>query len=462
MNTKTSRGQGIRCSSCGGTFPLQTLAAAVLCPYCGAQQSLAGTAIRRVQQYRHDVFAEMRAADADRQQASTWSQWTSGGSQIWMMIVPLTFLLPFCISVPTMLLAMGHVALPPAISNVLGNVGGLCTTFVVMAALGASSWMRSRQKRGASQRGPSVASKVACPHCGAPNRLVAGEHVHTCSYCGGALMPSKTVMVQSLDAVRAERRRAALERYRAERHGMMNAGASSRTTMRLAPLYYVVPFAPMSLFCLVGILGAAKETQAFWPLLAVAVMVVSLVAGALGLVALRWWRRRESWRRGLAQLATQFHGRASTQIADLVSWLDTYWAGPFDVRKLLGGPRFAVVALDAWGYSGVLALSPARMLLDTSNAYPTYAQVVLAGWVPSATEGHGSPPIGDAARATLGWLEAAGFSVSFEEAGVVASALPWVIERLRRQPDVVGQLAPVVAHVVRLAYELGVQPVTST
>ncbi len=190
----------------------------------------------------------------------------------------------------------------------------------------------------------------------------------------------------------------------------------------------------------------------------VVMVVVSLAAAAGAALGLRWWRRRQSGRRGLTQLATQFHGQVSTRIEDFVSWLDAHWAGPFDIRKLLGGPRFAVVSLDAWGYAGVLSVSPVR-IFGVSAEYPTYAEVVLAGWVPSTTDGHGPPPLDEAGRATLDWLKAAGFSVSFEEGGVVASALPWVVERLRRQPGVIVQLAQVIAHVVRLAHEVGVQPV---
>ncbi len=414
-------------------------------------------------QYRNDVFAEMRAADAERRQAAAWGQWSGAGpsyAKAWIAIVPIFVIVVLVVSLLSVLGSTGVVPL-----EIVGNLrylSGPCLPLLIFGAAGASAFFQLRRSQSAQTAGAiAPISKVACPHCGAPNHLIAGQHVHTCGHCGGALMPSKTVMVQSLDAMRAERRRATLERYRAERRGMLGVGSYTRASTRFVPFYDLVIFAPMACTFLAGAGAVLNEAPlyAMWPFVIALAVVSVIVAGAAVVLGLRFWQRKKDWREGLAQLAHQFHGRASDRVEDFVSWLDSFWAGPYDVRHLFGGSRFAVVSLDAWGYAAVLALDPKRGPYEGAGYYPTYVRVVLAGWVPNASDGRGPPPIVPAAHATIEWLRAWGFTVSFEEAGIVAAAAPWVVYRVAREPSTVVQLAPVIAHVVRLAHEVGVQPV---
>jgi len=143
VRAKTSRGRGIRCQSCGGTFPLATLAAAVSCRYCGARQELAGQTFAEARQYEADVFSEMQKADAERRQAAGWSQWSGRGGNAAKLVVGLIgamMVVPTCLSLPAYLLHMGHVQIPVHLEAVVSVLG--------------SSRTRSSSQRAASRRRP--------------------------------------------------------------------------------------------------------------------------------------------------------------------------------------------------------------------------------------------------------------------------------------------------------------------
>lgn len=462
-----SEGKGIRCARCGGTFPLATLAPGVLCPYCGAPQSMSGTAVVEAQQYRRDVFREMDAADRERDAAAAWGRW-SGATSVPVAALAFTlvmFVVPLLVSLPGWLMAYGHLDVPPRVMSALGSTGSLCA---VASMVGMTLAFVALQSRRASARAERAAleggREVACPHCGAPNRLVHGQHVSTCAHCRGALVPSRTVIRAGLDAARAERRRATLERYRAERRGMLGVASYSGTWQRIAPLFYVIPLAPMVIgVCLVP-LSAPGRHPSLGALLLVAVPLLLVTAAAAGggaFLFVRARQRKAAARRALEDLAGQFHGRAIDRVEDLVEWLDARWAGPYDVHFIGAGPGFGGALIDAFGYPAAVVVNPVESR-GAGHRTPTHVRVLVAAWVPSASDGGPPPALGPEAQRTVEWLRAAGFLVSCEEAGLLAMAQDHVVAHVRRHPEAAHQLAPVIGHLARLAHEVGAQPVDVT
>ena len=424
---------------------------------------MTATAVVDAKQYRQDVFAEMRGVDAERGQAAIWEQ-TGNHTRYYVGFMAVTMLVPTLLSLPSFVL---HLApLPPAWEGAASGLTSLCTTlFVVCAAVGLAFWRTRRAKSRPTRQvelGPG--SKLACPHCGAPNQLLPGQHVQTCGHCRGALMPGRTAMIAGLDAARAARRRATLDRYRAERAGMHATKRSVSAYAWLVPLVFGVALLPTLLgVCLVPASGAEEVTGLGVLIFAVGMFIVLALFGGVGGFAFVQWRKRVvAWKTAVTDIARQFHGRSSSDVGSLVTWLDQAWAGPYDLRFLGGGPRFELALLDAFGFPTAVALNPTQSSMNMYETTPTYARIMLAAWIPSRTDGGPPPTLGPAARETMAWLTAAGFLVSCEEAGILAMAQERVVRRLREEPGCAHLLAPVVGNLARLAHEIGAQPVQIT
>ncbi len=457
-----SSGKGIRCQHCGGTFPLATLAAGVCCPYCGTAQSMTSTAIDEARRYRSEFFSQMRAADAERDQAAMWSRWRdhARGSQLGLVLVLGVSVLPCLLAVPSWLLASSGVTLPPALSGVASAATSICPLVLVVTVMLAWGLRQTRASRPPSPTEPGRAHPLACPHCGAPNEVAPGQHVATCAHCHGALMPSRTAMLAGLDDARAAHRRALLARYRAEREGMLGVARTTGSYAKIAPLFYVVPLAPMLLgVCALPLAGGRFDPLDLVVVGAPLLLIAGVVLGAAAFVFVRWRERTATYERALADLAYQFNGRATRELADFVGWLNTLWAGPYDVRFVGAGPRFGAVLGDAWGFPAAIVLDPAPPLMQQTTTGPRHARILVAAWIPGRSEGGGPPPLDPSAQRTMAWMQASGFFVSCEEAGILAMARDEVVDRLRREPAAVHQLAPVLGHLVRLAVEIGAQPV---
>lgn len=461
MHKKTSQGIGIRCARCGGTFPLQTLATAVLCPYCGARQELTENA-SEAQRYRDAVFGAMRAADADRQQAASMAQW-SGVSARWSKIVYVVIvaqmLLSTCAAVPALVLHSSGEWSAEWLQAAMSTGMTVCTVLAFVAILAGVLWtQRARIASSLGRTAPPPAKKIACPHCGAPNYLSAGQAVHSCGHCRGALIPSKTAMIQALDAVRRERRRAAMELHRQSRT-MMLATQQGATMRHLFPLLMIGGSVAMPLVTLplMVVLEPDVELRTKAIVGGVGVALIAIVTSIIAALVARRRQRKRALREALSDLEMQFHGHVTSKLHGFIAWLNAYWAGTYELRRLAVSPMFGFVSLDAWGYAAGIAVSLTQPVVGRCA---TFVDILLAAWVPSVSEGRPEPPISAQAAATLAWLRASGFEVQRTEAGLLASATPAVVAQLWREPSGVHHLATITAHLVRLAHEIGAQPVT--
>ncbi|MFK7990786.1 MAG: hypothetical protein AB8I08_32500 [Sandaracinaceae bacterium] len=455
---------------------MRTLVSGVSCPFCGARQDLSSTAFIEAKQYRADVFQQMRQADAERRKVNAWGQWGTPSAPnvklLWGAIL-LSTVGPVCLSLPALLLqALSSSHSLHASGDALVGLGTTLGALVpvgllVLLGIYLHRDLRTKpQPRSAAGPRPPLAPareagpmKVACPHCGAPNTLRVGETARTCQHCRGALMPSKTLMFQGLDAARAMAREAKLERHRAERNGMLQVRAYQDATRTYLPLFYGVTFFAPALGVFVLPFSLLDDDAPLAAKAGIGMVVVGAVGLCCALVAafaLRWHRGQKAWRRTLADLATQFHGHASTHLSDMVDWLNATWAGAYDLARIAAGPRFGFVPLDAWGFRAALVLSPTAGFFSGGS----HARVVVAAWVPGFSDGAGAPAsLTPQATATLDWLRGEGFDVAREEGGLVATATPRVLQLLRRHPESAHQLAPVIGHLVRLAHEIGARPV---
>lgn len=456
----SSEGRAIRCGGCGAHFPLATLSPGASCPYCGTALDLGTAPAREARQYEDDFFAEMRRADQDRQAAVSWGRWADGGTQskAWLALLVVMLLGPVA---STALGALAHqLPMPDTLRDAIGGLASTCGVgLMLVAVVGYVAWMaRATRVRRAGPADAGPPSRVACPHCGAPNELAPGQALQTCAHCRGALVPSRTVIQRGLDAARAARRQASLTRYAAERRGMLGLHQWTRGYDKTMPVFLLLTVVPMFLGYGVLRVYATDHTPLEYACIGGPILLaIGLVAAGATWWLARWRRRRQAWRGAVSDLARQFGGWSSEDLEDFVGWLEATWAGPYDTRFIGGGPRWAAALASAWGYRVAVVLNP-----EVSGQYamsPSYARVLLAAWVPSASDGGPPPTPSPEAQRTIDWLKSAGFLVSCEEAGILAMAQQGVVDELKKHPASAHQLAPIVGHLARLAHEIGAQPV---
>jgi len=441
---------------CGGALSHSTDA---LCTFCGARDPARSDAVDRAHEYRDDHFAVMRKADAENKRADLWTR----APGLFDESGPLAAIIGAVSLVTSFIVVSGRfllsylVDLPPeelrryiaGLGLVIGFLGLPAAIFVYV------TWQEWRGRDHAPRTTAVRASRLSCPHCGAPNVAKAGQPSHTCSHCRGALVPSRVAIAAALETAQEDLRLARIERHRAERVGMLGMSHASRGNAAIGSILLGVASVPaIAVLSAVVYLGA---TGRFPPGIQVILWILMTlgVVGVGGAGAHFFWqrhRRRRAWQEALEDLAFQFGGVVSTRLDDLVTWLNRYWAGLYEPRYLASGRRSGAVLVEAFGYQAAVALK-----LDRNRA-DAYVRVLLAAWVPGPSEGGDAPQIDPRARATKRWLEAAGFRVRFEEAGILAVAQPAVLRLLRKSPGQLHQLAPVIGHLARLAGEVGATP----
>jgi hypothetical protein len=441
--------RGIPCPRCGGIFPVTDLAREVHCPYCAHRFALSREAIAELDRYQRAVHSALGHADSEHEKAAAWNASAEAMSNSWVGLAAFGVLLA--------LLVIGAFALQAALmAGVLSQdvIPVLSTVMVIgvfVITIGLSTWLTIRARRPA-QTASAGAARVACPSCGAPNQLDAGRKLETCRFCRAALVPSRTVMVQAMDAAHAARRAAEIQRYRAERKGMV--AAMSRSFAGATPYIVLGSFLPItggSALVMTGQLLAGDRPP---PLAAIAA-IGGLASLNVALIALVYtWRsnRKQRVEAALTALARQFGGTLLPGLPGVALWLDAYWAAPYDHKHVCSGPYHAAARLDAGGYAALIDVDPVSSM---PNYYPPRVHLILAAAVPE----HAPPAASAAVHASRAWLEQAGFTLEIQPSGLLARAQGTTLTRLRKNPESLHVLSTVLTTLVGLARGLGAEPV---
>jgi hypothetical protein len=440
----------LSCERCGASFRPPALTSPVTCPYCGKAQVLGAEALTQLAAYQRHVGDHHAAADEHAQHEANWQEWYGDGKGA--AAGTKTFFLFF---VGFALLSGGVGAglvraglVPAGALPAVDLMGGFALGTI--AFYGQYFYRLFHADRAKGARGGPVV--VACPSCGAPGELTPGASLDQCRHCRAALVPTREIMAQGLDAAARARRAAAIARYRTERDAIIQLyrrGGSS--------LVIYIAFVPMVVLLTAAGIGITWETVTGEArgrpegLLLVWLLIVG-AWGALSGTLLYRRHRRDRTRAALDHLAQQFSGRRLEGIRGTGDWLNHYWGGPYPLEHFYVGSGYGAAALRVGPYAILLDYCPER-----AEHIVRRAQLFVAAWVPGASEGGPAQPRPEA-RAWIDRLAHEGWDVELQEGGVVLRARESLLHHLRH-PTALHLVAPVVDSAVRLAEAAGCRPV---
>jgi hypothetical protein len=295
------------------------------------------------------------------------------------------------------------------------HVGWLVAPFAFLPMVGLFAWSMILAARARTATPPPARVGATCPSCGAPASFAAGRIAERCVHCGAALVTSAALMGQALDAARSELRRTAMDRLRLERRAMAGVYATSASTV--LPYFVMGPFLFMLLFAAVAFTVGVVTGSDDSPIGALLLLWALVFAGggAMYLVFALRRRRRLRWRAIAEAVVASLGGRVEDSATGWVAWLNTFWAGPYDVARLLVGPGFH--AATGWldGHPIAVDVDP----IPASSEYgKARAEVLLAAQLPG--DGVGEPnlavPLDLARRA-----QAVGFTLAASSGGLTAT-----------------------------------------
>jgi predicted lipid-binding transport protein (Tim44 family) len=419
------------CPHCGGIFPVDGLADELRCPYCMGTFALDSVARARLAGYQQQVQAALADAGEHLGHVRAWQQAADpsrvrklnilvlGGFAALLMVGALAAALLLLLDLEQMI-GWLTIVIP------LGFVA------IVLVVVVISS--RAPQKAQAS----AGSHTVACPSCGAPNRMRVGDALERCRFCRGALVASKEVVEAGIDAADAVRHAAMFDRHRLERQGTAQAMRHNATHHYLA----LIVFGSLALPLGIGTLAMTNEMLfgseplslaglfAMWGMLC-AVLTAGMVVWQLHRL------RKARYERVLDDLAVQIGGQRTASVFPVVEWLNHYWATEYDLAWLRAGAYHGA----AFGHVHGL---PCLIHLDLHSAdshHKPHAILVVASWLSASRDRLAT--MDPNARACIDWLERAGFGVRIDEGGVLASANDSTLKIIRREPTLAHMLITV-------------------
>jgi predicted RNA-binding Zn-ribbon protein involved in translation (DUF1610 family) len=451
---KTTAGLTITCRSCGSGIPVQALQPAVICPYCGVEQIVDVEMLRQLREYQDRVKARLDKADADKKQAEMMDWWYGKmryGSRKTILIPILLFMgLPVGLSLLFTLIVNTGV-LPRAAT---GFMPFIIIGAIVLSLVGYYAWFYSGRRKGT--KGVSLSeTRMVCPNCGARNVLAPGQVLERCAYCGAMLVPSAKVIQRSLEEVEQAARAAEMERYRKEREGI--AKAMSYSAGSSLPYFIMVPF-----ILLLGVPGIifsyqmAVGKEPYSPAIFLIWTIFGGLVAALVIIAETRRSMKRRWRESLDDFARAFRGQAAGGTRDIVGWLNTYWAGPYDLVNIVAGMYGNGVTMSCQGHPAMLFVDP----IAASDQHRAKVHLFLAAWVPGLSDGLGAgAPFTPESSSLMSELEASGFHVRVQQAGLMAEAADSIVKKIRKRPEETASLAPVFGRLVQLASAIQARPV---
>lgn len=431
------RAHTIHCPRCGGSISLEG-GHRPECPFCQARVTIPPWLANHQRGYRQAVADLSRQADEEQSRAAAWqaiSRATIGGT---FMVVPLLLLaLPAIAGVGGLALLARQGAIGPELARgMVAPVAAASGLLGVGLMLGYLLWGRERR------RGLALGERaVACPSCAGLNRIAGGQAAHTCQYCGAALVPSRTVAMNVLAEAQAQVHRQRLLRYRNERR------ARSRFTDWIGRSFSFT--GDTRLLLLGGLIALsvasaqARNTRQVQGVIAGWGGYLMASLAYLGVVLVRRARARRI-EAACTELARQFGGELLRGRAEVLGWLDRLWAGPVLDAELSTSRYHRAVAVRSEGYHLLLELQPASTWFGALSGHRRVLVRVAAVLAPAL-------PATPAIEGLRAWLRDAGFSVDAHEHGLVLRGSPELLARIRREPELLLGLAPVVAQAGALA-----------
>ena len=445
----------VRCRRCDGRIELAEVAPEVKCPFCGTAQAIDPALIDRLRRYQADVRSKYDQIRAEEKQVAAWDRWYGkakpGSSRIVLLTIALFMGLPLVI--------MGLFQLLLSL-KIIGPRSGALITYVILGAeavvLIAFYWRMYSGKGGRRGSAAVAEAHVACPACGADNSFRAGQVLERCRFCGSSLLPSKTVMHESLEKAQQAVRAVQMERFRKEREGMVKVMSYS---MGGAMHYFIL--GPFILMTGAGAIGftfeMARGTEKYNP----AIFIMWLFFfGCIGtLIGITWWKRevKRRWGEALAALTGQLGGQVCTGMGDVVGWLNTFWAGPYNIVNIITGDYASGARLDLQGYPALFFADP----VAAGDKNPAKVHLFLAAWIPGVSDGS-DPQAGLdlTGRAAAGWPHGGSFAVEVQQGGLLATADRRTVKCLRREPErTAATVVPVLHSMAALARSMQARPV---
>lgn len=449
----------IDCDRCGGKIGLAELPPSITCPYCQHVQAISPERRASLLQYQSDVAHALGRAADEHAKAESWDRWyggRGGRSRNATLISMALFGGMFAL-----LLVLGFVAQALVTSGdpSLRAFGELLMPIATPILVGATVvgqivWYYGGERR-ARRAATPPRTQATCPRCGATNALAAGQVLERCTHCGASLMPSTTMMHAGIDAAEALRFRAEIERHRTERSGMASALRASASNAM--PYVILGSWVPLTLFPVIAFtvdaIGKGTAEPGLVLLWAFAAFNVSLI------VFVFLWRRsrRERWAWTLDRATIPFPHRPLVGLDGMVGWLNEHWAGPIALTEISAGPYFGATAIGAREYMGMVVLNPKRF----AEGYPGYVSVFIAAWVPALHAPHdgGGQLDARALAPQRTALDAMGFRLSVERAGLRAFAPEEVAQRLGELPNGGALLSQVVTILLDVARITNARPI---
>ncbi len=442
LTVGASTARTIECARCNAAFSVEAVAAEVLCPFCGHTQPVAEHA--ELAAYQADIGRRVAAANQQHELAAAIEAWNASRSsdprRNLAMVYGLMLGAPFALAM--LLIGLDAVGLlprtrGPGIALALG-----ATSFLGLGAYFV--WYFTGRARRTARTAELAPVRVACPTCGAPGALTPGDDVDTCGYCNAALIPSRTVIRQGLDAARVAHRQAAIARRRAQRISVARATNLGGWNV----------FMPVVMFgSVIAMLGASAVgfsiqmltgDEPYSPAIFLLWAMTLAVAGGVAQYVSRRRARKRALAAALADIARQLGGTAFATANERVQWLNAFWAGDYEQQHLIQTYVAGSAGVDVGGY---------RALVDVDlhdSRPPPRLHLLLAAWIPEYSEGKQPTK-----RLKDPGLKDLGFLVYRTQGGLEARAQPPLLDACRKDPGAVHVVVTALSQLAALAQRHG-------
>jgi hypothetical protein len=423
----------LACKNCGGTVPV-TGAPTAFCPYCSQIQRVPIDVLAEVRNYQADAGRLVSRMDVERTERARWELWydkdgqaKGGCAALALFVGPIVLVYCLCLA-----LAFAHVIDGRTMEALLpfGMIGGWVLGFAVYFT------RRLRRNSKATNRGLAITAR--CSLCGGMLPFEFGIVGRTCPHCGEAVVAAAPVMNQAIGAAQFQLQQVRMSRYRLERNAMSRTYgySASNIVIYIVVGSFLVPALGGAVVCSIQAASGADDVPLV-ALLGIWALVMGMVGFLFGVHRFRA-SRRARFRVMLERAAAQLAGSVHSEFAVWVSWLNTYWNGPYPVQQLFAGPAFHVALGTVDDYPVAIDIDPVPA--DSEHGKPR-TDLLLAACAPEELDSLAIPQDLQVRAISLGFLLQSS-SAGLRAAGSQPKAL------LRGMPDDVALILLAVARLL--------------